>query len=147
IGPRTLLGLVRNTAPYLFEAAPPPDAVVASALGWWRILVERGGLAAVEKPSPAEWTAYFELCVASHFATVAPYVPTDVDTKIRDHFWFLDLPAEDRARMREVVFAIESWDMRPVSARILDLGPLGVHSGHHGERLSILAGGMLGMLR
>jgi hypothetical protein len=148
IGPKTLLGLVRNTAPYLFEAAPPsPPADGPDPHGWWRVLLGKGDLAATAEPAPEQWTAYFELCVAAHFATVATYVPTDVDTKIRDHFWFLDQPPAERARMRDFVLAVEAWDMRPVSTRIVDLGELGAHSGHHGERLSILAGGMLGMMR
>ena len=148
IGPKTLLGLVRNTAPYLFDAPPPPAATGdQDPLRWWRILLRSGDLTAASEPTPPQWTAYFELCVAAHFATVATYVPTDVDTKIRDHFWFLDQPADERARMRDFVLAVEAWDMRKVSTRIVDLGELGVHSGHHGERLSILSGGMLGMLR
>jgi hypothetical protein len=159
IGPKNLLSLVRNTAPYLFDglAAGLPvlpattgarlDEHARHPLGWWSVILNAGGLAATPEPSPAQWTDYFALCVAAHFATVATYVPTDVDTKIRDHFWFLEQPPDERARMRDFTLALADWDMRPVSARILDLGEAGMISGHGGERLSILSGGMLGFLR
>jgi hypothetical protein len=159
IGPKNLLSLVRNTAPYLFDGSAPglplPPATIGArldeharhSLGWWSVLLEAGGLAAAAEPSPAQWTEYFALCVASHFATVATYVPTDVDTKIRDHFWFLEQTADERARMVAFTLGLAQWDMRPVSTRILDLGELGMISGHGGERLSILAGGLLGLLR
>jgi hypothetical protein len=159
IGPKNLLMLVRNTAPYLFDGSVPSlplppvtsgarlDEHARHQLGWWSVLLNAGGLAATSEPTPSQWTDYFALCVSAHFATVATYVPTDVDTKIRDHFWFLDQPADERARMRDFTIGLAAWDLRPVSTRILDLGELGVISGHGGERLSILAGGMLGLLR
>jgi hypothetical protein len=159
IGPKNLLSLVRNTAPYLFDGSAPdlplPPATTGArlheharhSLGWWSVLLNAGGITANAQPTPAQWTDYFALCVASHFATVATYVPTDVDTKIRDHFWFLDQPADERARMVAFTLGLSEWDLRPVSARLLDLGEHGVISGHGGERLSILAGGMLGLLR
>jgi hypothetical protein len=159
IGPKNLRSLVRNTAPYLFDGSAPGLPVLPAtagarlddharhALGWWSVLLNADDVAATPEPTAAQWTDYFALCVASHFATVATYVPTDVDTKIRDHFWFLDQPADERARMVAFTLAIGQWDVRPVSARVLDLGEHGLISGHGGERLSILAGGMLGLLR
>jgi hypothetical protein len=159
IGPRTLLGQVRNTAPYLFDRSvaglgePPatsgarPGDHAGHPLGWWSVLLNAGGVVATPEPAPDQWTDYFVLCTAAHFATVATYVPTDVDTKIRDHFWFLGQPPEELARMKAFVEAIAGWDIRTVSARVLDLGDGGRVSGHEGERLSILAGGMLGLLR
>lgn len=158
IGPKTLLSLVRNTAPYLFDrpapgAAPPTEAldapldvVARHPFGWWRVLLRASELVATPQPTPAQKTDYLVFCVAAHFSSVATYVPTDVDTKIRDHFWFMDQPPEERARMRDFALAIGAWDIRPVSRRTLDCGAEGILSGHQGERLSILAGGMLGML-
>lgn len=39
-------------------------------------------------PTAAHRIDYFSLCLASHFATVATFVPTDVDSKIRGHCWY-----------------------------------------------------------
>lgn len=156
IGPQNLVALVKSTAPYLFDgslpafAAPPPTTGerlhqhAFHALGWWSILRRAELLPAVEAPSPEQQTDYFALCVAAHFASVATFVPTDVDTKIRQHLWWRR-PPEELARMRAVALATRQWDVSAVSARIVvvddEVGPV---SGHDGERLSILCGGLLG---
>lgn len=159
IGPNNLLGLVRSAAPYLFDGSvaafskPPAfkgerigdDA--AEPLGWWVVLrraAERSEIVAVETPSPAQLTDYFALCVASHFGSAATYVPTDVDTKIRDHLWFGPRPADEFARLKDFVRATKQWDMRQNSRRYIEVDGE-VVAGHDGERLSILCGGMLGL--
>jgi hypothetical protein len=158
IGPRTLVGLVRGTAPYLFahhppESAPPTHASTArliehgfDALGWWRILLASDQLAAASEPSSAERADYFALCLAAHFASAATYVPTDVDAKIRHALWFEPLDAIDLRRMHDLALQLAEWDMRGVSARIVDVDGFGPISGHDGERLSVMCGGMLALL-
>lgn len=54
--------------------------------GWLKIL-RCPSLLPNDSPSPEERIDYFALCLASHFATCATYVPTDVDSKIRGHCW------------------------------------------------------------
>src|SRR5580765_1453756 len=95
IGPQTLLDQVRIAQPFLFDGSHPLSARVPATdgerlvdhgihpLGWWSILRHADILQAAENPSARARTDYFALCLAAHFATVASYVPTDVDAKIR----------------------------------------------------------------
>src|SRR4051794_14305273 len=99
IGPQNLLGLVRNTAPFLFDAAtrpevPPPTSSRLIELGepprgWLNILALGEKLSEVDESSKEDGGRgdYFALCLACHHATVATFVPTDVDSKIRGHLW------------------------------------------------------------
>lgn len=158
IGPKRLVGLVANTAPYLFDGSSPrfaaPPATegarlhehAAHPLGWWAVLRNAHLVEAAEEPTPEAWTDYFALCLAAHFASVTTFVPTDVDTKIRDHLWFLKRPGDELARTRDLALATLGWDIRPISARIVDVEGAGPVSGHDGERLSVLAGGLLALL-
>lgn len=107
-------------------------------------------LPASERPSAAERTDYFALCLAAHFASCATYVPTDVDAKIRHALWFEQEDAAERANMLELAAALGDWDVRRFSARLcrtdgdpLGLEPRRIVSGHDGERLSVLVGAML----
>jgi hypothetical protein len=115
-------------------------------LGWWSILRHADRLEGAEAPTDAARTDYFALCLAAHFASVASYVPTDVDAKIRHALWFEDQPDEERARKCELAIFLKQWDVHGVSARILDVAGIGPVSGHDGERLSVLCGAMLGLL-
>ncbi len=157
IGPRNLIALVTSTAPWLFDGSiaafktPPPTTGTRLSdhadhpLGWWSILRHADLLPTKEVPTAEDWTDYFALCVACHFATVATYVPTDVDTKIRNHLWFLRRPPAERDRVAALVASIARWDVGRVSARIVDVPGEGPVSGHDGERLSILCGGLVGL--
>jgi hypothetical protein len=158
IGPRTLVSQVQSTAPYLFDGSVPafrqPPAIAAEGLheraahplGWWAILRHAERVPAVEAPTSEQLTDYFALCVAAHFASVATYVPTDVDTKIRAHLWWRRTP-EELARMRAVALGAQAWDVSGISARLVLVDDeVGAVSGHDGERLSILCGGLLGHL-
>jgi hypothetical protein len=79
----------------------------------------------------------FRLRLAAHYATVATFVPTDVDAHIRHHTWVAvenaDVFAEARTWLAEAV----ARDARAVSARVTN----GV-SGHDGEWLSVRAGAL-----
>ena len=158
IGPRTLVGQVRSAAPYLFDGshARLRELVRAPAtrlhelafdpLGWWSILLAAELLPAQEAPTPAARTDYFALCLAAHWASVATYVPTDVDAKIRHALWFDGQPREELALMRALALHLERWDVRGFSARIVDVEGAGAVSGHDGERLAVQCGGLLGSL-
>jgi hypothetical protein len=158
IGPQTLLGLVANTAPWLWDgsssrfAAPPPasagrlDELAGQPLGWWSVLRQGERIAATVEPTPEQWTDYFVLCVAAHFATVATFVPTDVDTKIRVHLWYTERPRTERRRLCDFVLKLRHWDVSAISARRVDVDGCGLVSGHDGERLSVLCGGLIGLL-
>ncbi len=62
--------------------------LTVGANGWLNILLEPKLLSLLPRcdaPTEQQRVNYFALCLASHFATVASYVPTDVDSKIRGH--------------------------------------------------------------
>lgn len=156
IGPRTLVGLVENTAPWLFDGAHPestdlPETTgprvsdhAGHSLGWWTLLRHGHLLPAVERPTPADYADYFALCVAAHFGSVATYVPTDVDAKIRHALWLDQTDPAELARMRALALELGSWRITGVSKRTVTVDGFGVFSGHDGERLSVLGGGWIG---
>ena len=149
IGPRTLMAQVWNTAPWLLRDAVVDDTRrplidrVHAPLGWRDVLAHAHQVEATDEPTEAQWLDYFALCVAAHFATCATHVPTDVDTKIRGHLWFHLRSDEARAKALDMAEALATWDIRSVSARTLTVPSFGTISGHDGERLSVLAGGLL----
>ena len=77
------------------------------------------------------------LRLAAHHATVATFVPTDVDAHIRHHMWVSVGDAETFARARACVDEAVARDARTVSARVTE----GV-SGHDGEWLAVRAGAL-----
>lgn len=133
VAPQTLLNEVQNTAPWL----PRPDQVptgdiltrARGPLGFLGVLAEYRGEGALD---------YFGLCLACHHATVATFVPTDVDTKIRGLLWRLIKDPAQLDSMVELSEAFGSWDVASVSRRMVSVPELGVFAGHHGERLSVL---------
>ncbi len=156
IGPKNLVDLVRSSAPWLFDGtqplstrvpAPPDGRLIelgASPFGWWSILLASDRLEATDKPTPAEITDYFALACACHFASVATYVPTDVDAKIRRALWIDQTDRDELDRMHAFALDLAAWDVSGVSARIVRVDGIGTVSGHDGERLSVLGGGLIG---
>ena len=146
IGPGNLLSLVRNTAPFLFTTPRPPHRsqrlieMGGDPLGFLDVLHNAERLPGVENPTVEQREDYFALCVACHHATVATFVPTDVDSKIRGVLW---LQREDPAALRRMLdFTIQwlAWDLRGISTRCTELSGVGPVSGHNGEMLGTLAG-------
>jgi hypothetical protein len=82
---------------------------------------------------------YFALCLSAHFATVATFVPTDVDNQIRSKLWASGLPAFEVSNMVDTVMAMHRWDCRAVSARWVSGEDGWVVSGHNGEWFSVAA--------
>jgi hypothetical protein len=158
VGPRTLLAQVHNAAPWLFDGSHPDSAAVPATsgerllehgfhpLGWWSILRQAGRLEASDAPTPRARTDYFALCLAAHCASVASYVPTDVDAKVRHALWFEGQPDEELSAMRDLALYHGQWEIRRISARVVEVEGLGPVSGHDGERLAVLCGGLMGML-
>ena len=139
IGPRTLAQGVRNTAPWLWSA----DMPASGATEYVAILRGAGSLEPRAQPSASERTEYFALCLAAHFASVATYVPTDVDTKIRRALWLDAKGTDELPRMRGLALGMARWDPAPVSARIVRVDGFGAVSGHDGERLAVLCGALV----
>jgi hypothetical protein len=153
IGPANLLSLVRNTAPYLFtsfgrswaEPCPAPTHLldlVAQPWGWLQILRHGMQLNELDVHTAHAQGDYFALCLASHIATVATFVPTDVDVKIRDALWH---PERDRAlleRMAAAALAMRVWDQRPISTRWVQVAGHEPVGGHDGEWLGVAVGAL-----
>jgi len=130
IAPRMLVTQVESTASWL--RAEPRASFVAQAID---------AVADAERDQPTSGPAYLKLLLAAHYATVATFVPTDVDARIRHHAWAAIEDPKDLGPACEVVDEVASWDARLVSARTLD-SPEGPLSGHDGEWLSVRAGAL-----
>jgi hypothetical protein len=142
IGPETLLEQVRGTAPFLAQRLPgtepgrlielgdSPDGFLRVLANWENLL--RGGLAPEEQLQD-----YFALCLACHHATVATFVPTDVDTKIRGIVWRESRDREVLRPMLRLALASRRWTEDGISVRAVR----GV-SGHNGEQWSAIAAGL-----
>lgn len=132
IAPALLVSQAKNTAAWLWS---DPRAAEATQ--------------ALDRVDSAEasyregtGTAYFELLLAAHFATVATFVPTDVDARIRHHAWQLLTTREEMEAACEVVDRVASWSVHPVSARAYVSTAHGAVSGHDGEWFSVRAGAL-----
>lgn len=144
ISPAGLLDLIWNTAPYLKELLPTPNSeaspvdLAAGPQGFLGILAAVQADPEVRRDDALLW--YFALCLASHHATVATYVPTDVDSKIRGLLWRETRDPETLRAMFQAGLAMHGWTLEGHSLRTVDCGPHGIVSGHDGEWLSVMAG-------
>lgn len=142
ISPETLIAQVRNAAPFLedrlrtaepgrpIELGNSPDGFLRILANWQNAL--RPGLTPQEQLQD-----YFAICLACHHATVATFIPTDVDTKIRGILWRESRDPEVLRPMLRLALASRAWTEDGISVRSVR----GV-SGHHGEQWSVLAGGL-----
>ena len=144
IAPETILELVRNTAPFL-SLQPAENLPLAKLAGhpegFLRIIASAS--AALERDACPEEDLlnYLAVCLAAHHATVATFVPTDVDTKIRGLIW---RKVRDRDLLRAMIdlgLEMGNWSVDGISARTTNLGGFGPVSGHNGEWLSVMAAG------
>lgn len=102
-----------------------------------------------DNPTEAQRIDYFALCMAAHFSTVATYVPTDVDSKIRGHCWH-DPSDYVLEKQFEVLKDALLWNVDSVSKRTLKIHPIDPVfpiSGHNGEFLGSLVGAWGAFLR
>ena len=105
--------------------------------GFLRILASWQNLLDEHLAPEEQLQDYFALCLACHHATVATFIPTDVDTKIRGILW---RESRDPAVLRPMLrLALDSraWTEDGISIRAVR----GV-SGHNGEQWSAIAGGL-----
>jgi hypothetical protein len=121
-----LVEQVRNTASWLWST--PPAAP----------LVEIFERARDEPPDGADaLLRTLRVRLSSHYATVATFVPTDVDAHIRHHMWTAVDDVATFAAARACIDEAAARDATTVSARVTQ----GV-SGHDGEWLSVRAGAL-----
>jgi hypothetical protein len=128
IAPKLVVEQVKNTAAWLWDE--PEAAPTISAFGG----------------AAEDRLAYLRLLLAAHYSTVATFVPTDVDARIRHHAWMEIETPEALALACDVVDEVAAWDARVVSARTLDVSAKdpskGSISGHDGEWLGVRAGAL-----
>jgi hypothetical protein len=131
IAPSLLRKQVENTAAWSLapEQKNPAAPVLLDALNveaQWR--------------KNADPLGYLRFLLAAHYSTVATFVPTDVDTRIREHAW-TSLPREHLTQAVDIALVASTWDIRPVSVRYVEVeGAL--LSGHRGEWFSVIAGAL-----
>jgi len=147
ITPAQLLDLVRNTAPFLEDRrfTPPPGrlhTLANSPEGFLAILFAADRVNDPALTEEERLVDYFALCLAAHHATVATYVPTDVDTKIRGLLWKETRDPDVLAAMMKVAHAMHGWSLKGISTRWDNLHGNGPLSGHDGEWLSVITGGL-----
>lgn len=111
-------------------------------MGYLEVLA---GAEALEQSSSdgEEWNEdYFALCLACHHATVATFVPTDVDSKIRGLLWRRARSVESMERMFRMALRAHRWSIQGISTRATEAAGVGPVSGHDGEMLSVFAGAL-----
>ena len=131
IAPKLLLEQVTSTAPWALTLEPPLASME---------ILKRAPEIEQRWRKGEDAEAYFVCLLAAHFTTVATFVPTDVDVRIRQHAWSAlsgRLLASAVVRVEEVA----RWDVRPVSERYVLLDGE-VLAGHQGEWLSVMAGAL-----
>lgn len=145
IAPRLLLSQVRNTVPFVFPGTKDLERIHGSLadktkgfMGWQDILTSAKQFKLSKNPSTPEYYDYFALCLAAHHATVASFVPTDVDSKIRRHLWHHVSSKGMVEKMWRMVQNARAWDQSPVAARSIIDSEHGAVSGLDGEYLSIM---------
>jgi hypothetical protein len=146
ISPQTLLSQVYNTAPFLKDRMPAAERgrlieMGGTPDGFLRILASWENIHRGDLHHSEQLQDYFALCLACHHATVATYVPTDVDTKIRGMTWRETSHAEVLKPMLRLALDARGWTEQGISTRSVR----GV-SGHNGEHWSAIAGGLGRML-
>lgn len=121
-----LVEQVRNTAAWIWRE--PECAPLTAILD-----------AAADEPleDPDALVRRLRVRLAAHYATVATFVPTDVDAHIRHHMWASLADPDVFARAKACVDEVAAFDAALVSARVTD----GL-SGHDGEWLSVRAGAL-----
>lgn len=133
---------VRGTAPFLASMMPAPEPGRLTDLGdspdgFLRILSSWENMLRAGVSAEEQLQDYFAFCLACHHATVATFVPTDVDTKIRGIVWHESRDRDVLRPMLRLALASRCWKEDGISVR-------GLHgvSGHNGEQWSAIAGGL-----
>jgi hypothetical protein len=108
-----------------------------SSDGFLRILANWQNILCASLTPEEQLQGYFALCLACHHATVATFVPTDVDTKIRGIVWRESRDPAVLRPMLRLALAARAWTEDGISVRSVRGG-----SGHNGEHWSAIAGGL-----
>jgi hypothetical protein len=129
IAPDVLFEQVRSTAAWAL------DGPVKKETTFRAVIADLDSAARAHAEDPPG-LAYFRALLAAHYCTVATFVPTDVDARIRHHA-FVPLSEDALADACDVIDEASAWDVDIVSARVVS----GL-SGHDGEWLAVRAGAL-----
>ncbi len=127
IAPHVLFEQVRSTAGWAL------DGPIASQTSFRAVLAD---LESAERAHAESGLPYFRALLAAHFCTVATFVPTDVDARIRHHT-FVSMSEQDLAAACDLIDEASRWDVDLVSARVVSK-----LSGHDGEWLAVRSGAL-----
>ncbi len=143
-----ILEQVWNTAPFLKDrpSEPAPKSarlldLSSGPLGFLRVL-QHAAQIQLATTRAEQLEDYFALCLSAHHATVATFVPTDVDTKIRGLLWRESRDPAVLGRLLDLTLEMGLWTLKSISTRVDEVLNSGPVSGHDGERLGALAGGL-----
>jgi hypothetical protein len=131
VTPALLFSQVQSTAPWalLAEAGNPAAAFLNDVAGVQKSWKDN-----------RDPVGHLRFMLAAHYTTVATYVPTDVDTNIREHAWSA-LSGEKFLRAVHVALEASHWPLAPISERVVHVDGEAL-SGHQGEWFSVLAGAL-----
>ncbi len=130
IAPRVLVEQARSTAAWALEPREGRGGTFLDALA---------DVEAAERAYP-DGLPYFRALLAAHFCTVATFVPTDVDARIRHHA-FVAMDDSTLAAACDIIDEAASWDATLVSARVVSFEGVAI-SGIGGEWLAVRAGAL-----
>ena len=131
--PHLLLEQVRSTAAWALEA----DHTQAS----YRDRLLSAPALADTWQRPEGRLDYFAFSLACHFTTLCTYVPTDVDSQIRFHFWQSLKDEGALLAALDKVAEAASWPVPEVGDRGVTVDGEYI-SGHEGEWLAVRAGAL-----
>ncbi|MCC6807118.1 MAG: hypothetical protein IT381_06820 [Deltaproteobacteria bacterium] len=134
IAPKILLEQVRNTAAWALE----PGFTTHS---YPRALLAADALEHTWQTHEGRFD-YFRMLLAAHYTTCATFIPTDVDNRIRFHFWQELHTEDDLRRGIAVLNEASGWPAPEVSEGCIVDPELGAVSGHDGEWLGVRAGAL-----
>lgn len=132
IAPELVVSQVKNTAAWIWSDRRCDAATFA---------LDRVAEANADRKRDEGGPAYLKLLLAAHYATVATFVPTDVDARIRHHAWVAIPDEAALGASLDVVDEVAAWDVRAVSARFVEHEGRTL-SGHDGEWLSVRSGAL-----
>lgn len=130
---QALLDAVQSTAPFLFESPPTetdPEYVQ---------ILKRARDQVAEKATElnTDLWSYYEIALASHWATVGTFVPTDVDLAIRERLWKQVHHPFAWQHLWRLIERAQKWDESLVSKRWVQVSEGQSISGHQGEWFTV----------
>lgn len=133
IAPDLLTEQVRNTAPFGFDLSRKDLISEPYFKSFHDYLCEK----TKDPQYSPDYLTYFNLCISAHHATVATFVPTDIDIHIRFKLWNSSIDNETILKMADIVRRSRTWNHKKVTARFA-VSPVTNEfvSGHHGEWFS-----------